>query len=250
MLTGAPNFRDLGGYAAGAHRKVRKGVIYRSSQLSCLTDADIDTVQALGIAVTIDLRSDRERRSYPTPGILTNPGDYLSPKSDTNFIFDRIFATSERTEDGYARAFGAFYNLMLDTYAPEFGAMFRAIASGNVPLLLHCSAGKDRTGVASALILDFLGVERDVILQDYLRSSERLADDIHFQNMLSDATLGFYSELPLACRQILLGTDPAYLQGLFATVDKNFGSTERYVTSLGLSHLHLEKIMELTIEKL
>ena len=229
MLVGAPNFRDLGGQAAGAHRRVRRGLVYRSSQLSHLTDADVAAVQALGIVATIDFRSERERTAQPTPELLKMPGDYLSPKPDTDFVFDGIFAAADGTEGAWARAFGTFYTLMLDAYAPEFDAMFRAIARGDVPLLIHCSAGKDRTGAASALLLDLLGVDREAIIRDYLRSSELLAGDTHFRNMLSDAKLDLYSELPLACRQVMLGTDRVYLEGLFRTIDERFGSVKRYL---------------------
>lgn len=244
MLVGAPNFRDLGGHAAKDGRKVQMGRVYRSSQLSRLPASDIEALRSLGVKMTIDLRSLRERTAQPTPAVLQMNGDYLSPKLDTDFIFDQIFAGSEMTADAWAAGFATFYSLMLDVYAHEFIAMFRAIGDGNLPVLIHCSAGKDRTGAASALLLDLLGVERDIIMGDYLLSSEMLDGDLHFKNMLSDAKLDIYAELPPPCREVMLATSPAYLDSLFTALDDRFGSVSGYLAQHGFTTAETGKIVE------
>lgn len=243
MLASVPNFRDIGGYATHGQRRVRRGRIFRSSQLSHLSTADQEAVRAIGLRATIDLRSDRERAAQPTPTALQMPGDYLSPKPDTDFIFNRIFAQTERTAQAWAQAFGAFYSFMLDAYAVELVAMFRAIADDSLPLLIHCSAGKDRTGAASALLLDLLGVARADIIDDYVRSSALLDGDTHFRNMLSDAKLDLYAALPGECRQVMLGTDPAYLDSLFATLDDQFGSVADYLAHHGFGAAGIDHIV-------
>lgn len=243
MLASVPNFRDIGGYAAHGQRTVRHGRVYRSSQLSRLSAADAERVRSLGIKATIDLRSERERAAQPTPAALRMSADYLSPKPDTDFIFNRIFAQTERTGQAWAQAFGAFYGYMLDAYAIELVAMFRAIADDSLPVLIHCSAGKDRTGAASALLLDLLGVARADIMGDYVRSSALLDGDTHFKNMLSDAKLDLYAALPDACRQVMLGTDPAYLDSLFATLDDQFGSAAGYLAHHGFNAADIDHIV-------
>ncbi|MFX4087248.1 MULTISPECIES: tyrosine-protein phosphatase [Sphingobium] len=246
MLIGAPNFRDLGGHAARGGT-VRTGKVYRSSQLSHLTDADQESVRQMGLRSIIDLRSERERMAQPTPVTLRTAGDYLSPKSDTDFIFNRIFAKAEKTAAAWTLGFSTFYSLMLDEYAPEFIAMFRAVSDGDLPVLIHCSAGKDRTGAAAALLLDFLGVRRETILDDYIRSSSALNGDMHFKNMLSDAKLHLYADLPLECREVILGTKPVYLECLFATLDDRFGSVSGYLAHHGFSAAERDRIAEVLI---
>ncbi|ALR20201.1 tyrosine-protein phosphatase [Sphingobium baderi] len=246
MLVGAPNFRDLGGHAA-RDGTIRTGKVYRSSQLSHLTDGDLESVRHMGLKSIIDLRSERERMAQPTPAVLRTAGDYLSPKSDTDFIFNRIFAESEKTAAAWAAGFSTFYGLMLDAYAPEFIAMFRAISDGNLPILIHCSAGKDRTGAASALLLDFLGVQRATIVDDYVRSSSELNGDMHFKNMLSDAKLHLYADLPPECRDVILGTKPAYLECLFATLGDRFGSVSGYLAHHGFSAAERNRITDALI---
>ncbi|MBA2935524.1 tyrosine-protein phosphatase [Sphingomonas sp. CGMCC 1.13654] len=248
MLTGAPNFRDLGGYTTRSGGHVRRGKIYRSSQLSRLTDTDIETVQALSLSATIDLRCAQERAAQPTAAGARSAFEHVSPKPDTDFIFNRIFAKADRTAEAWARSFADFYAMMLDDYAPEFVAMFRAIADDHLPLLVHCSAGKDRTGAAAALILDLLGVDRATILEDYLRSSMLLDSDAHFENMLSDAKLDLYSDLPIECRRVMLGTDHAYLDALFAALESRFGTTRDYLLHHGLSDDQVATITAAMIE--
>ncbi|EQB10748.1 hypothetical protein RLDS_25270 [Sphingobium lactosutens DS20] len=201
----------------------------------------------MGLRSIIDLRSERERMAQPTPVTLRTAGDYLSPKSDTDFIFNRIFAKAEKTAAAWTLGFSTFYSLMLDEYAPEFIAMFRAVSDGDLPVLIHCSAGKDRTGAAAALLLDFLGVRRETILDDYIRSSSALNGDMHFKNMLSDAKLHLYADLPLECREVILGTKPVYLECLFATLDDRFGSVSGYLAHHGFSAAERDRIAEVLI---
>ncbi|AGH51797.1 protein tyrosine/serine phosphatase (plasmid) [Sphingomonas sp. MM-1] len=243
MLAGAPNFRDLGGYATRSGGHVRRGVIFRSSQLTRLTGNDIETVQALHLGAAIDLRCAKERSAQPTPSGVRSAFEQVSPKPDTDFIFNRIFANSDRTAEAWARSFAAFYAMMLDDYAPEFVAMFRVIAEGRLPILVHCSAGKDRTGAASALVLDLLGVARPIIIEDYLRSSALLDNDAHFENMLSDAKLDLYADLPVECRRVMLGTDETYLDALFMALETRFGSTRGYLFHHGLSNDQIDAIV-------
>jgi protein-tyrosine phosphatase len=248
MLTGAPNFRDLGGYSIDGVHQVRRGQVYRSSQLSRLTADDIETVGNLRLAATIDFRSARERTAQPTPQAVRTEFEFVSSKDDTDFIFNKIFAKSERTASAWSDSFAQFYASMLNDYAAEFVAMFQAIADSQVPILIHCSAGKDRTGAASALVLDLLGVDRSQILDDYLRSSALLDTDHHFENMLSDAKLDVYAGLPLECRRVMLGTDRAYLNGLFAALDEHYRSTEGYLRHHGLTDRQLSHIRDHLID--
>lgn len=244
MLAGAPNFRDLGGHVTAAGRHVRHGLLFRSSQLSFLTAGDVERMAALGIVMAIDLRSARERAAQPTPAPVRAAMVYVSPKPDTDFVFNTIFAHAEPTAAAWTAGFATFYRSMLDDYAAEFVAMFRAIADDRLPLLFHCSAGKDRTGAAAALILDLLGVGRQAILADYLLSSARLDSDAHFKNMLSNAKLDLYADLPDECRGAMLGTSPIYLDALFRGIDATYGSTRGYLIHHGFTAADIDAIID------
>jgi len=173
-LEGPSNFRDLGGLPVVAGGTTRAGVVYRSDRLSTLTDTDVEHLEALGIRHVFDLRSEGE--TTEAPNRLPAGVDYVHlPMSTDNkvpsrTIYERIVAgdiVRYGTNDmvtGYVR--------MLETFGPSFVRMVRQAAQPE-PMIIHCTAGKDRTGVAAMLLLDMLGVDRDDIVADYALSAKR-----------------------------------------------------------------------------
>jgi protein-tyrosine phosphatase len=170
-LDGALNFRDLGGYPAAGGRTTRWGRVYRSDGLDQLTDADLDRLSRLGIRLVCDLRNDHEVRdapsrlpSHPTLRHLRHPiGQH---RDDAPPLLERILA-------GKVREFSAgqmadLYVTMLEIAGPTFAQVVLLAADpANHPMVFHCTAGKDRTGVAAALLLGVLGVADDDLLDDY-----------------------------------------------------------------------------------
>lgn len=189
------------------------------------------------------MRSQSERDAQPTPFQLGAAADHVSLRPNTDFIFNEIFAEAAPSEKAWKSAFTDFYRRLPDLYAPELSVMFRLLSQGKVPMIIHCSAGKDRTGVAAALILDLLGVDRDTIVHDYLASSARLNSDAHFRNMFTEAKLERYANLPPECRQVMLGTNPDFLLAALNHLDEAYGSSSKFVTSrLGLTEDEVEQI--------
>ena len=244
ILEGVSNFRDIGGYAAADGRTVRTGVVYRSNQLSRVTESDLDHLVGLKLSAICDLRSVRERKAQPTPERI-GAAIHGSAKSDTDFIFEDIFAHTPHEVDAWADAFARFYGDVTEYYADEFGLMFRLILGSDLPMVVHCSAGKDRTGVACALLLRTLGVDRETVMADYLRTSELLKEDMHFKNMLSDAKLNHYAALPQECRDVMLGTSARYLNTALDTLDKRYGSLEGYLGKrLGIDAADISRLKD------
>ena len=244
ILEGVSNFRDIGGYAAADGRTVRTGVVYRSNQLSRVTESDLDHLVGLKLSAICDLRSVRERKAQPTPERI-GAAIHGSAKSDTDFIFEDIFAHTPHEVDAWADAFARFYGDVTEYYADEFGLMFRLILGSGLPMVVHCSAGKDRTGVACALLLRTLGVDRETVMADYLRTSELLKEDMHFKNMLSDAKLNHYAALPQECRDVMLGTSARYLNTALDTLDKRYGSLEGYLGKrLGIDAADISRLKD------
>lgn len=162
------NLRDLGGHATEDGRRVRSGCLFRSDELCSLTDADLAQLSELGIRVVLDLRNDVERARRP--GRLWEGVELLErrspPASPNPTVEEQIVSgrLAERDDDDMARV----YVDLLTRLAPEFRLLLmRAAESGARPLLFHCAAGKDRTGLAAAIILGVLGVPRETILDDY-----------------------------------------------------------------------------------
>ncbi len=180
---GTLNFRDVGGYRGLDGRWVRFGRVFRSDHLGALTESDHRLLGSLGVAVVIDFRSDAERSehgwlAHPTIEVRREP--IVEQMTEQVTPIERIMRrelTSWTAED-----MAAMYRSMLDRFAPRFGAVVRAAAASDVqPLVFHCTAGKDRTGLAAALILRLLGVDRDDVLDDYeltnrYRTERRLAE--------------------------------------------------------------------------
>jgi protein-tyrosine phosphatase len=177
-LEGAPNFRDLGGYATADGRRVRPGRLYRSGVLSDLTDADVALLDSLGIATVVDLRSRDEIASRPNR-LPARVATVEVPVTDVSLSPTVIAA---KLEVGDTDGLGAEMLLTGNrAFARELRATFAtvlrlAIDADRRPIVFHCTAGKDRTGFASAMVLLTLGVPRDTVVDDYLFSNACLAE--------------------------------------------------------------------------
>jgi len=169
-LQGAPNFRDIGGYATTDGRHVRWESVFRSNDLSKITPNDAEKIAALKLAAVIDLRTEDERRQSPSIWLSPPLDVYESPQQS---LVPAMQATLKEagTARGARAAMITFYSSMPDDYKTEYSAMFHRLAAGEVPLLVHCTAGKDRTGVAIALLLASVGVPRSVMTET-IRSPE------------------------------------------------------------------------------
>ncbi|MDQ1521428.1 MAG: protein-tyrosine phosphatase, partial [Actinomycetota bacterium] len=177
-LEGAPNFRDLGGYETSDGLRVRHGQLFRSGVLSELTDDDIAVLEALGLATVVDLRSAAEIEARPNR-IPRGAVAVEVPVTDVSMAPTVIAA---KLEAGETDGLGAEMLLTGNrAFARELRAAFAEVLqlvmdAARRPIVFHCTAGKDRTGFASAIVLLTLGVLRDTVVDDYLSSNARLAD--------------------------------------------------------------------------
>jgi protein tyrosine/serine phosphatase len=178
-LEGAHNVRDLGGLPAAGGR-TRDGVLLRSDALDQLTAGDVEhLVGHVGLAHVVDLRSATERIERGRGPLGATPVRYTEVEViGPDHLARRAAARAAAFSAGepLARVIADGYVELLELGAPAFAAAFGAIAGpGGTPALVHCAIGKDRTGVLTALLLDAAGVERDEIVADYARTSERMA---------------------------------------------------------------------------
>ena len=164
----ASNFRDLGGYAGHGGRPLRWRRLFRAEHLAGLTETDRALLARLGLARAVDFRglSERAATPYQWPGI-TQHALSIEP-TVVQRMQDMVAAGQTLTVPVVQALMKALYHALVTEQAPRFAELFALLLQDDAPLVLHCTAGKDRTGVAAAPILQALGVPRPVVLQDYL----------------------------------------------------------------------------------
>jgi protein-tyrosine phosphatase len=243
-LEGSTNFRDLGGYRTEDGQRVRWGQVYRSARLSELTDRDVARVEALGIHTVVDFRQSVDVGEHPDrlpEGVDYRPlpvFEYV-PMSHRRVLFNR-----HRLLDSFA---GVYVNHIVERGAPTFGDLIRLLADeSHLPLLFHCTAGKDRTGVAAALVLRALGVPRETVVEDYLltnRSAQIFIDELNEQ-------IRAYNTRLLTAEQLypLMAASPRLIGAALDHVDARYGGVEPYLRQrAGLSDDTLARLREVLL---
>lgn len=242
------NFRDFGDYAAGG-RHVRRGVLYRSGHHARASEADLARVGALGLATVVDLRRPGERREQPSRRAAGFAGQVIESGHDDGREAPHVtfLRTAELTEAS-GRAF------MTRTYArlpyeaahvDLFARYFEALGDSDGPVLIHCAAGKDRTGLLAALTHHLLGVHRDDLMADYLLTNE--AVDLEGRAEAMAGKLSAWTGRPATRGAVtaFLGVEAAYLQRAFDAVAEESGSLDGYLeTVLGVDAARRDRILE------
>ncbi len=231
-LQGASNFRDLGGYPAAGGKHVKWGHLYRSADISKLTDVDLRALQSRHVALVCDLRGPQEVAQAPDR--LPAGARSLALPAGSEKIDPRLLMGGgpRIDRDSLMRAVYTNTSFFKAKYKPLFDELL--VLPGTEALLFHCSAGKDRTGIGAALVLAALGVDRATILKDYA------ATDTYWQagreqSLQRLAQAGMSAAAVDAVRP-LLAANPAYLAATFAALDQQYGSVENYLASeLGLT---------------
>lgn len=248
-LEGGRNFRDLGGYPAADGRRVKWGKVFRSGSMAKLTPADYEYLSNIGIKVVCDFRSTVERASEPNAWAQATNLEYWARDYDMGFgDFTAITAkgvTAQQVQDAMTDG----YRQTPDQQAEGYREMFRQLLAGEVPLAFNCSAGKDRAGVAAALLLSALGVPRDIVVEDYALSDKIVDFQAELVEKGKDGALGFLSHFPPEVIAPLMKTDPAYIQATFEAVEAKYGSVEAYFEkALGLTQNDLVQLRAQLLE--
>ena len=240
-LSGASNFRDLGGYVADAGRTVRRLRLLRSDHLANLAPEDLSALATrLGESLrVVDLRGVAERETaacvIPTATVHSLPIEPTIVQKLTDLL-----------EAGHRITAADTVALMQETYrgfvrvnTPRFASLFaHVLDEQEAPLVFHCTAGKDRTGFAAALILRSLGVGEDDVMRDYLLTNERLT--------MPDASR---HGLTPEAGAVLWRVQPAFLHAAFEAVEADYGGLEGYFREgLGLGTAERERLKALYLE--
>jgi len=229
------NFRDFGGYRRKDGVQLKKGLLYRSGDLSQATDEDLTRLSDLGIRTICDLRSDHERQvapdRIPDGGMVTFFNIPMRPIVDYHArslrrLFSLMFG-AERKIDYIAESYKA-YREYATGYLPQLKALFKHISDpDHLPILIHCSAGKDRTGVVSGLIQQVLGLSPEVILDDYLKTNENLV--AYVDDVAERLRKLAYFGIPWRMYMPLFDARADYLNAAFAQIKEEFGALDGWL---------------------
>jgi protein-tyrosine phosphatase len=238
-LEGGDNFRDIGGYETRDGASVRWGLLYRSNNLSDLSNRDLRYLTRLGIQLVCDFRSTAERVREPNRELMGTQAETaeltISVEGvDPGEMQERI-RTGRLSAGSLERVMLAAYRSFVTEHSDQFAAMFdRILQPDNLPTIVHCTAGKDRTGFASAMILLALGVPRETVFEDYMATNRYRAGYKKWITRL----VPIYSLFRTSGEEIepILDARRPYLQASLDTIEELYGSVPAYLEQrLGVS---------------
>lgn len=246
------NIRDLGGIATSDGRRVAPGRLYRSASLHQMTDADRSSLEGLGIATIIDLRSnwERGRQAYSLEGARMVSAPLVTDERMASIVarFDGGTLTSEELEDWWT--FTGVYQTPgehLEAIRRVFDE-FLGIPPGGA-VLFHCRGGKDRTGVIAALLLEALGVPRPAMVRDFLLSNAAGDDVAATEDFARLAATLQRSGLSGRAIEAMTGVEEQWLHTLLDGISSRYGSVRSYLAdTVGMGETGLRRLRETYLE--
>lgn len=232
-LEGVHNFRDFGGYETQSGKRLRTGRLFRSASHGRATDADLALIAALDIGVVVDLRRPQERERDPSRRHGAFAGEVIV--NETVLEEEDSWLAHVTTSDLSA---DSFRDYMVRYYAeapfkPHITALyaryFEILATTDRPVLIHCAAGKDRTGILAALTHHLVGVDREQMLTDYLMTNEIGEFERRMPLLLETIRELTGRTAPPAAMRVAMGVEAAYLEMAFKTMIERHGDLDRYL---------------------
>jgi len=243
------NFRDVGGYLTKDGRSVRWGKAFRSGAMPMLTEADHAMIAGLDLDAVVDLRSLEER-------VLTD--DKIDDRTGALFLSNDYSMRTlfERLREGDGEN---VYKGMEKLLAPQLRSLYRRLIADEGAVVYHCSAGQDRTGVATALLYDMLGVDRDTILKDYHLSTQwrqpewEMPADLDPADHPDNPLVQYYASLPEDRRKVAqplyTPSGASHLAQFFAYLDATYGGSEAFMKDeLGFTDAELARLRAVMLD--
>jgi protein-tyrosine phosphatase len=238
LMQGASNFRDVGGYLTADGQRVRRGHLFRSDHLAALTSDDLTQFRQLGIRHSLDFRGTAECTTtpYAIAGVervaLTIEPTVISRMQA--LVAQGVVPSTEETVELMRETYRDFVNRNADTYS----RFMKHVLDQPTPHVFHCTAGKDRTGFAAALLLSALGVDRSTIEHDYLLTNQLYKRDARLEGQGHPHVM-----------KVLWQVQPEFLDAAFDTIDGEHGGMQDYLHgAIGLSPQELAELRKLLLE--
>ena len=248
QIPGGHNFRDMGGYTIEDGRSVKWRMLYRSGVMAGIKAGECDNIRTLGIVSICDFRTNSERQRRPTTwhegvAVELHAQDYEMSAG----VLQKVIRRRDIDKAQVHAIMLKTYDTLIEEQANNFAMLFRKLSEGRAPLVFNCSAGKDRTGVAAALVLSTLGVSRDQVVEDYLLTNEAidslvdiLKENPGFNRLVSEQRDVVYP---------LLRAEAEYLENAFRTIENRYGGVRGYlIERLGVTEHEIEAMKSLLLE--
>jgi protein-tyrosine phosphatase len=237
------NFRDFGGIPASGNCIIKEGILFRSATIDNITRVDSLKLHDLNIRTIIDLRAPKEvkkrRRSIDHVAVVSLPLDFQQTTRERI----KPYLYKKDSDKILADISNQLYLDILDAAAPVFRQIVELIISDEaVPILIHCQAGKDRTGILAALILLALGTDRQLIVDDFMKSNDELLP--YFKKLLlirKLLTLGYF---PAKGMLNIITAKRRNIDSIFGRVQNHYGGIEGYLASAGFDVSRLKDFRE------
>ena len=246
------NFRDFGNYPAANGQRVKAAKLFRSAHFNQASDADLEKLAALDIGLVVDLRHKPERQrqpnrwpEHPAPVVLQYPdpkhaSEELAPHE--RFIKETL-TTPEQARDYMQGSYKARPHD--EGFSSIFSQTLKSMAQTGKPMLIHCAAGKDRTGTLAAVILSALGVPFETIMDDYMMTMEAVDIETFLEPAALQMAERYGRTYDANALRPLFHVEPAYLQQSMASI----GNTDGYVAkTLGITETERQALREFYLE--
>ncbi|HIG42645.1 MAG: tyrosine-protein phosphatase [bacterium] len=233
IFDAAYNFRELGGIRSADGRAIHWGKLYRSSNLSMLSDTDQLFLEELNIRHVVDFRLDNELASSGYDRVRPDSGIRLirmpiGDAKELKYTRDNMLA-GEFQEADARELLKAEYRLYIKKFTPVFREWAHSLLDEeNYPMVFHCSTGKDRTGVATALVLLMLDVPMNRVMEDYLDTNRFIKDWVYFE-IGTMKTIGMVGKIDMDAVKVLYGAEKEYLEAAFTVMRDQYGTIDNYI---------------------
>ncbi len=241
------NFRDCGGYATVDGRRMRTGRLYRSGTLDDARAGDLRMLAAIGLRTIVDLRAPKEKRKK-LPHI-DGVRRIDVPIELENRAREKIqpLMTKRGAEGEVVEVLQQMYRDLADEAWPQAGELFKVLLDADAyPVLIHCRAGKDRTGFMCALVEQAVGVERAAIFQDYLETNNHFG--VVTPRMERMMKIFSFGRLQMENVRASLSAREEYLQAAFDQIDQCHGGLTAYLAKCGVTSREIEMLRGLLVE--
>jgi protein-tyrosine phosphatase len=253
ILAGARNFRAVKPYETATGGRLRANTLFRSGELSRLSDADLEIIAGLKIRVICDLRTAREQGEFLSRWPDGTGHRHLvlagSDESDAgpHKIFELI--ASHPGETGGLKAMDLLYRRKPRAFAKTLAVLFETILAGDaLPLLIHCHAGKDRTGFIIAMLLAAAGVSKADIVDDYVTTAVFFPPEIEARALAGWARRSFGREIDPASALPMVDARRGYIEAAYEEIAAGWGSVEGYLRHAGLTDVARAKLQSMLVK--
>ncbi len=246
-MDGAHNTRELGGYETTDGKSVKWGMLFRSDKLSDISKTDQVYLQNLGIKKIIDFRSKEEKKE--DPDIIPKGINYIEmPISVDGAMRSKIEAVLKGETDKEVKSFLIDANKeFVSNYTGVYEEFLRNLIDDEGPALFHCTAGKDRAGFAAAITLIALGVSKEDVIQDYMKTNQFTQERI--EEIIGQIELMTLYQTDAEILRPLLGVEREYIETAFQTAEKKYGSLEDFIRNgLNISDEDIQKLRNKFLE--